>query len=93
MGQSDGAARCPFKGESEHAELLGLPLAAGAWHSARLSVNLRARLTELLRAVDLPELITFDGGRPQDDLGWRCVFSSLYGPAPEHMALLLLQRV
>lgn len=27
-----------------------------------------------------------------NDLGWRCVFSALYGPAPEHMAMLLLQR-
>lgn len=40
-----------------------------------------------VRRYDVPKLTT-----ELDDLGWRCVFTTLYGPAPEHMALLLLQK-
>ncbi len=40
-----------------------------------------------VRRYDVPKLTS-----ELNDLGWRCVFSALYGPAPEHMAMLLLQR-
>jgi len=40
-----------------------------------------------VRRYDVPKLTA-----ELHDLGWHCVFSNLYGPEPEHMALMLLQK-
>lgn len=44
------------------------------------------------QSASMDTLRRLSGVAELDDLGWRCVFSSLYGPEPEHMALMLLQK-